>query len=158
MIARLSARPACGTKGQPMATDSFIADRKLFRALEDKSQPIPCEKGCVLFSQGEEPKGIFILRSGQVALTMQSTSGQIVMRHRAFAGSVLGLPGVIASEPYSLNAIVSQGSEVRFVSRSDFEDLLRAEPSLYHDVLEILAAEVRAARQSLAARQHQHGR
>jgi CRP-like cAMP-binding protein len=36
------------------------------------------------------------------------------------------------------------------VTRSDFEDLMRAEPSLSFKVLQVLATEVRAARKALA--------
>jgi CRP-like cAMP-binding protein len=135
-----------------MSPDSFAAKRRLFQALEEHSQPMTCEKGSVLFCQGEEPRGVYILKSGQAALTMQSTSGQTVMCHPVIAGAVLGLPGVIANEPYSLSAMVRDGSDVGFVPRSDFEDLLRADPSLYPNVLSILAGEVHAARQSFAER------
>jgi CRP-like cAMP-binding protein len=69
---------------------------------------------------------------------------------RAEAGSLLGLPAIISNEPYSMTAMVRKGSEVRFVSRHDFEDLMRAEPSLSLKVLPVLAAEVRAARQAFS--------
>jgi CRP-like cAMP-binding protein len=36
------------------------------------------------------------------------------------------------------------------VTRDDFEDLIKAQPSLQFDVLQILAAEVRSARQILS--------
>ena len=68
----------------------------------------------------------------------------------AEAGTVLGLPGVIANEQYTMTALVHSGSEVKFVTRSDFEDMMREEPSLYPKVLEVLAAEVRAARHALS--------
>jgi CRP-like cAMP-binding protein len=42
------------------------------------------------------------------------------------------------------------GSEVNFLARKDFEELIQAQPSLYPKVLEILAAEVRSARHSLS--------
>ena len=43
-----------------------------------------------------------------------------------------------------------RGPEVRFVSRQDFEDLIREEPGIYPSVLEVLAAEVRSARLALS--------
>jgi CRP-like cAMP-binding protein len=42
------------------------------------------------------------------------------------------------------------GSEVDFVARKDFEELIQAQPSLYPKMLEILAAEVRSARLALS--------
>ena len=72
------------------------------------------------------------------------------MCRRASAGSLLGLPAVIANEPYTLSAMVRSGSDIGFVVRNDFEELMRKEPSLYPFVLEVLAAEVRSARLALS--------
>jgi CRP-like cAMP-binding protein len=65
---------------------------------------------------------------------------------RAAATSLLGLPGIVGSEPYTLAATARKGSEVKFVTRGAFEDLMRAEPSLSFNVLQVIATEVRAAR------------
>jgi CRP-like cAMP-binding protein len=72
------------------------------------------------------------------------------MSLQAGPGSLLGLPGVVGNEPHSMTAIVRKGSEVRFVTRNDFEDLFRAEPSLQLKVSLILAAEVHSARQAIS--------
>jgi CRP-like cAMP-binding protein len=88
---------------------------------------------------------------------MQSPSGTIVFSLRAPAGSLLGLPAVIDNEPYSLSAMVRKDSDVRFVSRNDFEELIQAEPSLYPSLLQVLAAELRASRLAFAETQCQVG-
>jgi CRP-like cAMP-binding protein len=129
----------------------FEADRELIRALERRSQSVSCAEDRVLFSQGETPNGLYILRIGEVALTMRSDAGGVVIRLRVVSGSLLGLPAVIGNQPYSLTAVARKGSEVRFVAGRDFEYTLRIEPSLYPKVLQVLAAEVRAARKALAA-------
>jgi CRP-like cAMP-binding protein len=46
--------------------------------------------------------------------------------------------------------MVRQGSEVRFVTREDLEQIIEEEPGLYLSVLQVLAAEVRSARLALA--------
>lgn len=130
---------------------AFVADRKLIQALEKRSQAVSCGEDRVLFSQGEAPTGLYILRSGEAALIMRSEYGEVVMCLRVAAGSLLGLPGIIANEPYTLTAMARKGSEVKFVTRSDFEDLIRDEPSLSLKVLQVLAAEVRSARLALSA-------
>jgi CRP-like cAMP-binding protein len=128
----------------------FAADRALVHALELRSEPILCMNGGTLFKQGAIPSGLYILKSGEAKLIMESTPGRAVLCVHVEAGAVLGLPGVIANEPYSMTAIAQSGSEVRFVTRSDFEDVIQAEPSLYPGVLKVLAAEVRSARRALA--------
>ena len=130
--------------------ESFAADSKLVQALEKRSLPVACGKGGTLFIQGETPKGLYILQRGEAALVMKSRAGRTVMCLHAGSGSLLGLPGVIGKEPYTLTAMVRQGSEVRFVTRENFEQIVEEEPELYSSVLQVLAAEVRFARLALA--------
>jgi len=127
----------------------FEADRVLVQTLDHRSVPVSCSKGGTLFKQGDKPAGLYILKSGEANLIMESDAGMAVMCIHAEAGSVLGLPGVIANEPYTMTALVKGGSDVRFVARSDFEEMMREKPSLYPRVLAVLAAEVRAARHAL---------
>lgn len=128
----------------------FVADPALIQALEERAQPIPCGDGCILFSQGEAPRGLYILLSGEAALVMKSPLGTAVMCLRVKAGSLLGLPSVTTNQPYTLTAMARKGSEVKFVTREDYEDVMRAEPSLAFEVLQVLAHEVRGARQALS--------
>ena len=90
-------------------------------------------------------------------MIMQSPSGNIVFSLPAPAGSLLGLSAVIGNEPYSLSAMVRKDSDVRFVSRIGFKELLQAEPSLYPSVLQVLSAELRAARLAFSEIQSQVG-
>jgi CRP-like cAMP-binding protein len=130
--------------------NSFAADRKLFEALENHSQSISCDEGGILFRQGEAPAGLYIIQSGEAALMRESPSGRAIICLNAVSGSLLGLPGLVANEPFTLTAMVRKGSTVRFVTRNDFEDLMRSEPSLNVSVLQVLAAEVRSARIALS--------
>jgi CRP-like cAMP-binding protein len=70
---------------------------------------------------------------------------------QTFAGSLLGLPGLIGDEPYSLTATARKGAELKFVSREDFLVVMSGDPLLSFKVLQVLAAEVRSARQALLA-------
>ena len=133
-----------------MKRESFVADRILIGSLEKRSTPITCGKDRILFQQGDVPTGLYILQSGAAALIMESASGGTVMCNEACPGSLLGLPGIVANEPYTLTAMARKDSMIRFVTRNDFEDLIRTEPALQLPVLQLLAAEVRSARQALS--------
>jgi CRP-like cAMP-binding protein len=133
-----------------MQYESISADRSLVQALEKRSRPVASSKSLTLFVQGETPTGLYILQRGEAALVMKSQTGRAIVCLHAGSGSLLGLPGVIGREPYTLTAIVRQGSEVRFVPREDFEQTIAEKPELYSKVLRVLAAEVRCARLALA--------
>ncbi len=128
---------------------AFVADPELVGALEKRSMALPCDSDRVLFRQGESADGIFILRGGKVTLTMSDETNGTVMSVETGTGSLLGLPGLIGNQPYSLSAVASRGSEVRFVSRDQFTTLMQSDPQLAIKILQVLAAEVRSARRAL---------
>jgi CRP-like cAMP-binding protein len=130
--------------------NSFIADSKLIQALEQRSISVSCLKGRILFNQGDVPIGLYFLKSGKVSLIMKTEKGKEVVHLTVSAGSILGLPAIVSNEPCTLSAMAHHGSEVNFLARKDFEELIQAQPSLYPKVLEVLAAEVRSARHSLS--------
>jgi CRP-like cAMP-binding protein len=129
--------------------NSFGANRKLIEALVTKSSRVVFRNGYTLFRQGERPNGLHLVCQGSASLVMKSEAGAVLMSLQVPSSAVLGLPAIVANEGYTFSASADPGSEIRFVSRSDFEELIRAEPSLYPMVLEVLAAEVRSARNVL---------
>jgi CRP-like cAMP-binding protein len=131
---------------------AFVADPDLFQALQRQSTPISCAEDRVLFRQGDAPNGLFILKTGEATLTMNSPAGKQIMSIRAAAGSLLGLPGLIGSEPYTLTAIALAGAHIGFLTRDSFTALMRTDPFLSLKVLKVLAAEVRSARNAILQR------
>jgi CRP-like cAMP-binding protein len=130
-------------------TLAFLADRELIQVLEKRSVPVVCDEDRILFNQGGTPDGLYILHEGEATLTMTSPSGEVVLCMKPTVGSLLGLPGLVGNEPYSLTASATKGSAFGFVARADFEDLMQSDPTVPLKVLHVLAAEVRAARQAL---------
>jgi CRP-like cAMP-binding protein len=129
---------------------AFVADPDLILTLEKGSTAISCDGDRVLFRQGEIPDGLYILNCGELALTMTSPSGEQVMQMQVSAGSLLGLPGLISGEPYTLTAIARNGAHLSFVSRDNFTSLMQTNPLMALKILEVLAAEVRSARHALS--------
>ena len=131
---------------------AFVADPELIQALEKHSTAITCDADRVLFNQGDHPQGLYILDQGKTTLTMASSSGEQLMSIHASAGSLLGLPGLISNEPYTLTAIARSGARLSFVPRDEFTRLMRADPLLSLKMLQVMAAELRSARHALSNR------
>ena len=129
---------------------AFVADPELIQALKKRSTAISCDADRVLFNQGDHPKGLYILDQGETTITMASPAGQQLISIQAHAGSLLGLPGLIGNEPYTLTAIARSGARLSFVPREEFTSLMRTNPLLSLKMLQVLAAEVRSARQALS--------
>jgi CRP-like cAMP-binding protein len=128
---------------------AFVADPQLIRALEARSTPVPCVSDRPLFRQGEAAVGVFILHQGVVTLSMLSKDGHSLLAAQARPGSILGLPGAISNEPYTITATAGAGTKISFVGRDDLMALMHADPVMSIKMLQVLAAEVRSARKAL---------
>lgn len=80
---------------------------------------------------------------------MDSHQVQPILSGEASDGSILGLPGLISDQPYSLTAIARAGARVSFLARAEFHELMHSNPVLGFKILQVLAAEVRSARKAL---------
>ncbi len=128
---------------------AFLADPELIDALDAHATPVPCETSRVLFRQDDPSVGLYILHEGVATLSMISPDGHSLFAVQAMPGSLLGLPGLVSGQPYSLSATVCAGSRVSFVSRDEFIALMQADPLLSIKILQVLAAEVHSARKAL---------
>ncbi|MGA2671704.1 MAG: cyclic nucleotide-binding domain-containing protein [Terracidiphilus sp.] len=129
---------------------AFIAGPELIHALLMRAIEISCGKDHLLFRQGGAPVGLYILNKGEAVLTMTSPAGESVMSIQTAPGSVLGLPGLVSNEPYTMTAIARCGAELSFVTRDDFMALMQADPLLPLKILPVLAAELRSARHAIS--------
>jgi CRP-like cAMP-binding protein len=80
---------------------------------------------------------------------MMSPDGHSLFAVQAKPGSILGLPGAISNQPYTLSALARAGAQVSFVSNADLTALMHSDPALSLKMLEVLAAEVRSARKAI---------
>jgi CRP-like cAMP-binding protein len=128
---------------------AFLADSELIRALSEHATPIVCDTDRILFQQDDPAAGLYILHKGEATISMTSQQGQTVLSVAAKDGSLLGLPGLISNQPYSLTAVARAGARVSFLGRSEFTTLMESNPPLAFKILQVLAAEVRSARNAL---------
>jgi CRP-like cAMP-binding protein len=128
---------------------AFLADPELIRALTEHATPVVCDTERILFQQDDPSVGLYILNEGKATLSMASQDGQKILSVEATSGSLLGLPGLASSQPYSLTAVARAGARVSFLARSEFIAIMESNPTLAFKILQVLAAEVRSARQAL---------
>src|SRR6185369_13975752 len=61
-------------------------------------------KGTMLFIEGQQPRGVFVLCMGKAKLSTSSREGKTIITRIADAGDVLGLNGTISNVPYEVTA------------------------------------------------------
>ena len=77
-------------------------------------------KGSVLFVDGEQPRGVFILCSGRAKLTTSSSEGKTLIVKIAEPGEVLGASATILGRPYEVSAETIEPAQLNFIKREDF--------------------------------------
>ncbi len=128
---------------------AFVADQELIQALEKHATPVSCDSDHVLFRQGDASTGLYVLHAGEVTLSMNSDLDEPILSLQATAGSLLGLPGLIGNQPYSLTAVAHDGARVSFIPRAEFTAFMHSDSEAALKILQVLAAEVSSARRAL---------
>jgi CRP/FNR family transcriptional regulator len=96
-------------------------------------------KGAILFVEGQEAYGVFILSKGRIKLstTCANNKKSLVLRI-AEPDEVIGLPGVVSEETFVLTAEALEMVEVKFIPRGPFLRFLREHGEAAFRVAKIL--------------------
>ena len=113
----------------------------LRQQLQSVSRPERKERGAVLFRTGQPCRGAFLLRSGQVELSLERASHLYPARVMG-AGAVIGLPAAFSGEPYSLAAQTKTACRLDFIPRGELLDILRRNPKAGFDIVRMLSEEI----------------
>lgn len=96
-------------------------------------------KGSLLFVEGQEPRGVFILCGGRVKLYGAAASGKSIIFRVAEAGELIGLPSTLSAKPYEVTAEVLEPLQANFIRRDDFLSFLRTHGEAALKVAEMLS-------------------
>ncbi|HEV2721127.1 MAG TPA: Crp/Fnr family transcriptional regulator [Thermoanaerobaculia bacterium] len=77
-------------------------------------------EGAVLYSEGQPPRGVFVLCRGAVKLSISSGDGKTLITRIAQHGECLGLSSVLTGNSYKASAETIEPSQVNFIKREDF--------------------------------------
>ena len=113
----------------------------LWRGLQGMGTPRKAGSGTVLFREGEPVRGLFLLSSGVVRLSL-GKNGRSITYRIARPQYILGLPATLLHRPYSLTAEVVEDAEFYFVDSRDAMDYLREHADICMHVLEFLSQEM----------------
>jgi CRP/FNR family cyclic AMP-dependent transcriptional regulator len=102
-------------------------------------------RGTVLFMEGESPRGLFVLCSGQAKLTANSSQGHSLTLRTVEPGEVLGLSSVVSDCPYMATAETVSACQVSFIPRLEFLQFLRSSSDVSIRVAKHLSMELHQA-------------
>jgi CRP/FNR family cyclic AMP-dependent transcriptional regulator len=135
----------------PMRKNDFFCQlpATAFQAFSDVRFTTAYPAKAVLFVEGQDPRGVYMLCRGRVKMTMNSADGKTLIVRICEPGEVLGLPATVSGEPHELTGETLQTCQVDFVRRDDFLRLLRGHTEISAAVMRQLSIGYRQACQEI---------
>jgi CRP/FNR family cyclic AMP-dependent transcriptional regulator len=108
-----------------------------------------CAKGDYLFMANDAGRRIFFLEEGIVKIYNLSPNGTQTIFWFCVPGDVFGAGGISGSDFQSVYAQAVEPSTVHFVSRADFEIVMKAHPQIAINMVRLMGARLRLACDSM---------
>ena len=100
-------------------------------------------RGEIIFSDGDEGNGFFVIAEGRVKVFKVSTEGKEQILHIFGPGQPFGEVPVFTGQKFPANAQAIDKTRVLFFHRASFVDLISANPSLALNMLAIMSKKLR---------------
>ncbi len=130
-----------------MNIDHFIREIPLFAGLVDEQiqwlavivEKRKYSRGKVIFSEGEEATGLYVLHTGRVKIYKLSSEGKEQILHIFGPGEPFGEVAVFAGGQFPAYAETLEVSETLFFPRKKIVELLTKDPSMAMNMLAMLS-------------------
>jgi CRP/FNR family transcriptional regulator, cyclic AMP receptor protein len=91
--------------------------------------------GSILFMENEAARGVFLVCSGKVKLSVSSKGGKTLILQIVKPGEVMGLSASMSGVPYEVTAETLYPAQVVFIRREDFLGFVQRFPEAYEAVV-----------------------
>lgn len=113
-------------------TDFFLARLPLFKGLPDEAlkafsrfQLKEYGRGETVFSEGEAPSAVFLLKTGLVKASKLSPAAELATMELITPGRLFGIIAVLDRRAYPVNTIALQDSEAYRIPAAVFDELMK---------------------------------
>lgn len=100
------------------------------------------KKDQALFVEGSLPRGVFCINEGKVKVFARGEEGKEQIIHVAKAGEIVGFRAMFSGDPYSVAANTLEESNICFIGKNDFLNLVDTNPTLRNGILKELSKEL----------------
>jgi len=96
-------------------------------------------KGAMLFIEGQQPRGVFVLCVGKAKLSTSSHKGKTIITKIAGPGDVFGLNAVMSNRPSEVTVEMMETGSVNFIPRDSLMRFLKHDSEVILHVAEELS-------------------
>jgi CRP-like cAMP-binding protein len=105
--------------------------------------------GSVLLNEGDRPRGIYIIRTGQVDIVFSSRKGLRKVLRTARPGEILGLSEIVSGTVCVSTATTRTSSRIGFIGAEQLRCMLEEDPSLWLEIVADLSVDLSSCWQSM---------
>lgn len=99
-------------------------------------------RGTVLFAEGDDARGVYLLLSGSVKVSLSSAQGKVFILRIAKPGDLLGINSTMSGKPYEATAETINHCRAIFIPLRDFSSLYNHNEDVREFVLEAFSQNV----------------
>jgi CRP/FNR family transcriptional regulator len=100
------------------------------------------KKNQPLFIDGSFPRGVYCLNKGKVKVFTRGDEGKEQIIHIAREGEVIGFRSMFSGDPYTMSAETLEESNICFIAKDDFLNMVESNPVLRNGVMKELSKEL----------------
>ena len=100
------------------------------------------KKNQALFLDGSFPRGVFCINEGKVKVYSRGDNGKEQIIHIAKGGEIVGFKAMFSGDPYNVSAETLEESNVCFIGKEDFLNMMDTNPTLRNGVMKELSKEL----------------
>lgn len=130
------------------ARPPYQAAEALVRTLTGAGETQRIGRGERLFSSGDEAKGVYLIVKGTARASLSGVPGRELMCRTAGAGAVLGLASALCANHYQFDVEAVEEVEAVFLPAAAVNEILRRQPELCMQVVNMMCDELSALRQT----------
>jgi CRP/FNR family transcriptional regulator, cyclic AMP receptor protein len=106
-------------------------------------------KGTMLFMEGQQPRGVFVLCMGKAKLSTSSREGKTIITKITEAGDIMGLNATISNVPYEVTAEMMEPGQANFIPRDPLILMMKEFPEVALRIAEQLSRNYFAAHEEI---------
>ena len=106
-----------------------------------------CVPGEFIVCEGEPGDALYLIWSGQVAVYLGDIESPTVLGYRK-AGAIIGEMALLENQPRSASVVALTDLRLLKISRENFYELLKTDPAVGMNVMEVLSARLRISDQA----------
>ncbi len=100
------------------------------------------KKNQALFVEGSYPRGVYCINQGKVKVFARGDEGKEQIIHIAKQGEIIGFRSMFSEEPYKVSASTLEESNICFIGRDEFLNMIDTNQTLRNGIIKELSKEL----------------